>query len=191
MNTGWICHCIPSLPWKCSCSTGIKQIMGFDLFSAGLISDGSIKSALGLRQQKQEDKSALTGKCLPSALFALLEKAQSCLRGEKIVFYDSVRWNYCLAILNACKYIFLWLIKGVGSDFLQRECFEKNLDTNITTCPEVVFVGEILANVQLSSAFINVELTNNICIVFHVLQKVSCFCAGVIYWTENLPLHCS
>lgn len=39
--------------------------MGFDLFSAGLISDGSIKSALGV---KQEDKSALTGKCLVCSL---------------------------------------------------------------------------------------------------------------------------
>lgn len=126
-----------------------------------------------------------------SALFALLEKAQSCLRGEKIAFCDSVRWNYCLAVLNACKHIFLWFIKGVYSDFLKREYFEKNLDTNIDTCSEIVFVGEILGNVHLSSAFINVELRNNICIVFHVLQKVSCFCAGVIYWTENLPLHCS
>lgn len=50
-------------------------------------------------------------------------------------------------------------------------------------------MGEIPANVQFSSAFINVELRNNICIIFHVLQKVSCFCAGVI--TENLPLYCS
>lgn len=125
MSTAWVCHCIPSLPWECSCSTGIKQIVGLDLLayclhwlvrkyqqnekmsnnnellviSAGLIAGGAIKSALGLRQQEQEEK---------SALHQPLEKAQSCLRGQKIF---SVRWNYCLSILNACKYIFLWFIK--------------------------------------------------------------------------------
>lgn len=145
---------------------------------------GILRSALGLRQQ--EEKSPLPGKCLPSASFCSFSPLLK--RGENR-FYFSVRWNYCLAILNACKYIFLWFIKGVSSDLLKRECFEKNSDANIDT--GIVFMGEIPANVQFSSAFVNVELRNNICIVFHVLQKVSCFCAGVIYWAENLPLYCS
>lgn len=124
INTGWICHCIPSLPWKCSCNTGRKQIVGFDLF----ISGGSIKSALGVRQQEQ--KSALKGKGLPSASSALGKGTEQLKRGEKR-FYFSVRWNDCLAILNACKYIFLSFIKGVSSDLLKRECFGKKWDKSI------------------------------------------------------------
>lgn len=89
INTGWVCPCIPSLPWKCSCSTGIKQIVGFDLFSAGLKSGGSIKSPWGWGSRSRN--------LLPSASFALLEKAQSCLRGEKTVFI--ILWGEIIALL--------------------------------------------------------------------------------------------
>lgn len=82
---------------------------------------------------------------------------------------------------------FCGLLKRFVLIYQRGNALEKKLDTNINA--GIVFMGEIPANVQFSFAFINVELRNNICIIFHVLQKVSCFCAGVI--TENLPLYCS